>query len=99
MERANHILNEVFQKTLLDVGCEPEVALAWATSAKNALQNYCRYSPNQLVFGFNVNTPTVLTDKLPALTSTTSSEIIRKNLEALHSARQNYIAAELSEKI
>ena len=43
--------------------------------------------------------PTVLSDKLPALEPTTSSDIVRTNLEAIHSARKNYIAAENSERI
>ena len=56
------------------------------------------YSPNQLVFGRNVNMPTVLEVKLPSLESNTSSDIIRKNLEALHSARKNFIQAESNER-
>ena len=79
------------QKTLDDVKCELDMALTWAMSAKNALQNCGGYSSNQLVFGRNVNMPTVLEDKLPALESNTSSHTIRKNLEALHSARKNFI--------
>ena len=75
------------------------MALAWAVSAKNVLQNCGGYSPNQLVFGRNVNMPTVLEDKLPALESNTSSDIIRKNLQALHGARKNFIQAESSERI
>ena len=51
------------------------------------------------MFGRNVNMPTVLEDKLPALESNTSSDIIRKNLKALHSARKNFIQAESSERI
>jgi len=67
--------------------------LAWAVSAKNALQNASGYSPNQLVFGRNTNMPTVLTDLPPALENTTASDIVRKNLEALHAARKNFIEA------
>ena len=33
-------------KTKGDAKCEPEIALAWAYSAKNALQNQDGYSPN-----------------------------------------------------
>ena len=99
VERHNKILAEGMQKTLDDVKCALDMALAWAVSAKNALQNCGGYSPNQLVFGRNVNMPTVLEDKLPALESNTSSDIIRKNLEALHSARKNFIQAESSERI
>lgn len=86
-------------KTLEDVKCAPEIALAWAVSAKNALHNNGGFSPNQLVFGRNTNNPSVLVDRPPALESVTSSDIIRTNMNAMHSARKNYIAAENSEKI
>ena len=47
------------EKVLSDVGCSLEVALAWCLSAKNALLNSYGYSPNQLVFGYNPNFPSV----------------------------------------
>ena len=99
VERHNKVLAEAMQETLDVVKCELDMALAWVVSAKNALQNCGGYSPNQLMFGRNVNISTVLEDKLPALELNTSSDIIRKNLEALHSARKNFIQAESSEKI
>ena len=87
------------EKTFEDVRCAPDVALAWAVSAKNALQNHGGFSPNQLVFGRNINTPSVLTDRLPALTQVTSSDMMRETINAVHSSRTNYIAAESSDKI
>ena len=84
------------QKTLDDVKCELDMALGCAVSAKSTLQNCGGYSPNQLVFGRNVNMPTVLEDKLLTLESNTSSNIIRKNLKALHGAGKNFIQAESS---
>ena len=39
VERHNKVLAEALQKTLDDVKCELDMALAWAVSAKNALQN------------------------------------------------------------
>ena len=99
VERHNKVLAHAMQKTLDDVKCELDMALVWAVSAENALQNCSGYSPNQLVFVRNVNMPTVLEDKLSALESNTSGDIIRKNLEALHSARKNFIQAESSERI
>ena len=77
----------------------PEVALAWAISAKNSLQNHAGFSPNQLVFGHNINIPSVLTAALPALENFTSSDIIRKNMEAMRKAKESYIQAESSERI
>ena len=84
---------------MLDVKCEPQIALPWAVSAKNALQNHGGFSPNQLVFGHNINTPCILTDKVPAPESTISSDIIRRSMEAMHKAKQNFVQAESSEKI
>ena len=44
--------------------------------AKHALQSRGRYSPNQLVFGTNVNLPSVI--KLaPALNSFISSDVVK----------------------
>ena len=51
------------------------------------------------MFGFNINTPSVLTDQLPALEAATTSEIVRTNSNALHAARKSFIEAESSEKI
>ena len=97
VETHDKVLAEAMQKTLDDVKCELNMPLAWAVRATNALQNCGGYSPNQLVR--NVNMPTVLEDKLSASESDTSSDIIRENLEALHSARKNFIQAESSERI
>ena len=99
VERHNLMLAEAMYKTIDDVHCEPKIALAWATCAKNSLQSYNGFSPNQLVFGHNINIPSVLTDDLPALESWTTSDIIRENMKAMHVARQKYVEAESSEKI
>ena len=99
VERNNKVLYEATMKTKEDIGCSLETALAWAVAAKNGLQNHGGYSPNQLVLGFNVNIPSVLNDKLPALTTTTQSEMLREKLNVLHQARQNFCKAEASNKI
>ena len=52
-----------------------ELALVWATNAKNALQMVSGWSPYQLVFGVNPNLPSVLVDKAPAPEGTTISEV------------------------
>ena len=99
VERHNAVLAETMAKTKADTNCDDEMALAWACSSKNALSNSGGHSPNERVFGRNINLPNVLTDALPALEPTQSSQTVKKNLEAMHAARQNYIKAESSEKI
>ena len=57
------------------------------------------FSPNQLVFGQNMNLPSVLTDQLPALTGSAETKLIKEKLDTLHQARKNFIKAESSVKI
>ena len=99
VERHNAVLAETMAKTQAETNCDKEMALAWACSSKNALSNSNGHSPNERVFGRNINLPSVLTDALPALEPTQSSETVKRNLEAMHSARQNFVKAEASEKI
>ena len=98
-ERHNSILNDMVIKTMEDTGCNLELALSWAVCSKNALHNVNGFSPNQLVFGYNPNVPTVLVNKLPALEGVSTSEVVASNLNAMHSARKSYIQGESSEKI
>ena len=86
-------------KTMEDSKCDMSTALAWAVSAKNALQNVNGYSTNQFVFGRNVFLPSVLTNKPPAINSYCQSDLIRKKLAAIRSARKKFIKAESSERL
>lgn len=99
VERHNGIIGENVTKIMNDVKCDLSVALSWAVSAKNSLQNVHGFSPNQLVFGRNPNFPSVMHDQLPALEGKTTSEVVSDNLNAMHSARKAFIASEASEKI
>ena len=81
------------KKTLEDIHCCFEIALAWTISAKNTLHSVLGFSPNQLVFGRNPNLPSFLNDKLPAL------EGVSTNLNVLHAARKQFIKCESLEKL
>ena len=50
----NMIVAEAIEKTLEDEKCKPEIVLA--------LQNHLGHCLNKLVFSFNINTPSVLSD-------------------------------------
>ena len=66
-ERLNCIIGISVQKIVSDTKCNLTVALSWAVSARNALQNVPGYSPNQLVFGYNPLFPNVVGNEPPAL--------------------------------
>ena len=67
-ERHNGVIEESIRKVMEDnADMSLETAVVWAVSAKNTLINNSGYSPNMIVFGRNPNTPSVLTNKLPAM--------------------------------
>ena len=82
-----------------DIKCDLQLAVSLAVTLKNSLKNVHGFSPNQLVLGKNPNFPKVCDDLLPALENKTTSEIVAKNLIALHQDRQNYIKSESSSKM
>ena len=83
MERHNAVLGLTVSKTMEDIKCDLNLAVAWAISAKNSLKNVHGYSPNQLVFGKNPNYPNACDNKIPALEGKTSSKIVAENLNAM----------------
>ena len=99
VERHNGILATMTEKVMDDNSCTLEVAICWAISAKNALHNSFGFSPNQLVFGKNPNTPSVLHDNLPAMEGVTHSKLIASHLNAMNRARKAFIESETSEKL
>ena len=99
VERHNAILAYTVTKTIDDVKCDLELALAWATAAKNSFKNMNRFNTNQMVFGKNPNFPVNLNSILPALESVTSSQVVADNLNAMQAARQAFIQNESSEKV
>ena len=76
-----------------------EVLLSWANVSRNSLQMWHGFSSYQLVFGHNPNLPNVMSDKLPAFTGPTTSEILEKHLNALHVARKSFTETEPNERI
>lgn len=98
VERHNAVIADMLDKVLAEGKCEFDTALAWCLSAKNSLLNNHGYSPNQLSFGYNPNFPVAIADR-PTAYEPSSFDIIRENLNALHSARKAFIESESSEKI
>ena len=100
VERHNRVLGEMLNKIIDGCHCTLDVALAWAVNAKNSLANVHGFSPYQLVLGSNPVLPSVLHDKVPALSSAIDAEkYLLDHLQALHIARQSFIQAESSSKI
>ena len=98
-EKQNGVIENMMEKVMSDVGCSLEFALAWCISAKNSLLNSYRYSPNQLVFGYNPNFPSVMRNKPPTLEGVIASKLIALHLNALHSARKRFIESEAFQKL
>ena len=71
----------------------------WANRAGNSLQMWNGLSSHQLVFGTNPNLLGIMTDNLPALDGTTSSEKFASHLNTLHVSRKAYIATKANGRI
>ena len=98
-EKHNGILGSMVNKVMSDADCSLEMAVHWATAAKNALSSIYGYSPNILVFGRNPNFPTSMTDRPPADNPVCLSSYLAKNLKAMHQAREAFIKQEACEKL
>ena len=98
-ERHNMTLTEIIKKVKSERNVNYETALAWALMAKNTMSNVTGYSSYQLVFGRNPNLPSIFTDKLPALSGETTSQIVGEHISALYATRKAYTEAECSERI
>ena len=98
-ERLNGILAQSVRKIMEDSCCNVKTALAWAVSARNTLGNFSGFSPCQLVFGYNTILPNILKNSPPGLEEIDDSTIVKNNLNAMHSARQQFLKAESSEKL
>ena len=98
-ERHNSLIGEMTEKVYNDVKCPLNVALMWATHAKNTLINIHGFSPYQLVFGTNPNIPGASSSNLPALQGVTPSQTVANHLNSLHKAREAYIKVENSDRL
>ena len=98
-ERLNGVLGKLVLKILDDVKCAVQIALAWAVYARNSYYNNSGFTPNQLVFGFNPGMPDIYNSKLPGFEKVTSSEIVRRNLEAQRLAKAEFVKFDSCEKI
>lgn len=99
VEKLNGVLATSVRKIMEEARCDVKTALGWAVAARNSLDNFSGFSPNQLVFGSNPMFPNVASDALPALETVSCSEIVRTNLNALHAARKKFLEIESSEKL
>ena len=98
-ERHNALIGNMTEKVIEDTGCNLTVGLMWATHAKNSLINVYGFSPYQLVFGHNPNIPGNFNNKLPALSSASSCQVVADHLNSLHKAREAFLEAENSDRV
>ena len=91
-ERHNGLIGETFDKIMEDVKCNPSIALAWATNAKNSYNNSYGFSPYQLVFGKTPSIPGLDNIRLATeLNDSVVSKLIADHLNAMYLSRQAYL--------
>lgn len=97
----NHAITDLMLLKLVEQcpNTSLDLLLCWANMAKNSLQMWHGYSSYQIVFGKNPNLPNIMTENVPALVGSTSSEILAEHLNALHAARRAFVESEADERI
>ena len=97
----NAVLEKMVNKLMLDENSNypVDVIVEWAVSAKNTIHTCYGSSPNQLVFGKNLNFPANLTNIPPAMEDITHSQLDLKHLDAMYAHRKAFIEAESNEKL
>ena len=94
------IIAESYNKLIEDLNCAPEIALAWATNAKNSLNNSFGFSPYMLVFGRTPSIPGLSNIKMiTSLNQTTISKILLDHLNCMYQSRTAFLKANNSEKV
>ena len=83
----------MLDKVLNDTNCSFNISLYWCVNAKNSLHNAHGFTPYQLAIGTNPRLPSLMDDKPPALSGKPATQLMRENLEALHKAREAFIAS------
>ena len=99
VERHNLVIAEMMDKVLAESECDFDLSLAWCLNAKNSLKNVNGYTPYQISMGQNPTLPVAVENELPGNSLMQTSDIVRKNLNAMHLARKTYIETESSRKI
>ena len=99
-ERHNGIIAKSYNKLIEDLNRAPEIALAWATNAKNSLNNSFRFSTYMLVFGRTPSIPGLSNIKMiTSLNQTTISKILLDHLNCMYQSRTAFLKANNSEKV
>ena len=95
----NHAVVDLMVDKMLedDENMNIQVALAYAVSAKNSLQNHHGFAPIQLVTGTLPNLPNILNSDLPAL-QPAESKLVKNHLDAMTAARMALAHFTLSRK-
>ncbi len=98
-ERNHAVCDRMIDKMLTqDSSLSPQVALTWALTAKNSLENVSGFSPFQVVFGSAPSLPSVYTSGPPGYEEVVMEKAVADHINALFLGREAYIQCE-SDKI
>ena len=98
IERHYLVLANMLNRVLDDTQCHPDLAVSWCINAKNSLHSVHGFPPYQPAIGKNPKLPSVLNEKVPALTCQPTSKIVSNNLNAIHKTREVFISSENPER-
>ncbi|KAL5015625.1 hypothetical protein ScPMuIL_007295, partial [Solemya velum] len=98
-KKSSDVIDVVMRHWIGVFGVMGQSLLCWANMARNSLHMWNGFSSHQLVFGESPNLPGIMTDTLPAIDGSTSSETFARHMNYLHASRKAYIETEANERI
>ena len=101
LNERNHAVVDLMITRMLesDRHLSPDTALLWALNAKNSLENHLGYSPFQLHIGKNPRLLNAASDGPPSFDSESLSKNFVKHMNAMVSARENFIKLQSSDSL
>ena len=98
-ERNHGVVDTMMYKMMAaDPSLKPKLALAWAITAANSLDNVSGYSPAQIVFGRNPTHPSLMNAGPAGMEEVDVGKSVAIHIHAMHLAREAYIQCE-SDKV
>ena len=100
MEKGHYTVDTMARSVKRDQPEMPlDVALAWACTAKNSMNNVWGFSSHQLVFGRNIKLPDILNDPPATWDDDGRGRSFKDILDAIYSTREAFTKKERLEKL
>ena len=100
MEKGHYTVDVMTRAVKRDhPGIKLEIALAWACTAKNSMNNVWGFSSHQLVFGRNIRLPDILNDPPASWDNNNPGKSFKDIVDAIYATREAFTKKDRCERL